>query len=194
MTKAAKLILAVIGLTGAMACTPNVPAGKATLGQNLALGGGTFTSPGGISVAVDARNIGGRTGICGVWAESINQSVMTQRSAPKILDSGGVSMSGEGVAQGLGFLRQVDPAESYAGLQANCITTDRAWRTGDEARPLKVHFPRQIVFNDLDGGFGESGGMLIWFRPGGPGAHPSDSKPWYHLGGTNVSGEIATDQ
>ncbi len=194
MINAVKLSLAAIGLTGLIACTPNVPAGQATLGPSPAVGGGTFTSPGGISVAVDARNIGGRTGICGVWAESINQSVMTRRSAPKILDSGGVSMAGQGVAQGLGFLRQVDPAESYAGMEANCITTDRPWRAGDETRPLKVHFPRQVVFNDLDGGFGESGGILIWFRPGGPGAHPSDRKPWYHLGGTGVSGKITSDQ
>ncbi|WP_324753872.1 hypothetical protein [Roseovarius sp. Pro17] len=191
MNATAKTILAAIGLIGLAACSPNMPAGQATLGPTPTLGGGTFTSPGGISVAVDARNIGGRTGICGVWAESINQSVMTRNSAPKILDSGGVTMAGEAVAQGLKFLRQVKPATSYAGMQANCITTERAWRAGDEARPLKVHFPRQIVFNDLDGGFGESGGILIWFRPGGPGAHPSDRKPWYHLGGTSVSGEIA---
>ena len=194
MINTVKLSLALIGVAGLAACTSNMPAGQATLGPSPALGGGTFTSPGGISVAVDARNIGGRTGICGVWAESINQSVMTRRSAPKILDSGGVSLAGQGVAQGLGFLRQVDPAESYAGMEANCITTDRPWRAGDEARPLKVHFPRQVVFNDLDGGFGESGGILIWFRPGGPGAHPTDRKPWYHLGGTSVSSEIASDQ
>jgi len=193
MINTVKLSLAAISLAGLAACTQNVPAGQAMLGPSPAMGGGTFTSPGGISVAVDARNIGGRTGICGVWAESINQSVMTRRSAPKILDSGGVSMAGQGVAQGLGFLRQVDPAATYAGMEANCITTDRPWRAGDEARPLKVHFPRQVVFNNLDGGFGESGGILIWFRPGGPGAHPSDRKPWYHLGGTGVSGKIASD-
>jgi hypothetical protein len=194
MTKAAKTILAAIGLTGLVACTSNVPAGRATLGPAPTLGGGTFTSPGGISVAVDARNIGGLTGICGVWAESINQSVMTRNSGPKILDSGGVTMSGEGVAQGLGFLRKVEPAESYAGMEANCITTERPWRAGDEARPLKIHIPRQVVYNDLDGGFGESGGILIWFRPGGPGAHPSDRKPWYHLGGTGMSGKVEADQ
>lgn len=180
---------AVIGLTGLAACSPNLPAGSATLGPNPALGGGTFTSPGGLTVAVDARNIGGRTGICGVWAESINQSVMTRNSGPKILASGGVSMDGEGVAQGLGFLKKVAPATSYAGLDANCITTERPWRAGDETRELKIHLPRQIVRNELDGDL-DGGGILIWFRPGGPSAHPSDKKPWYHLNGTGVSGSI----
>ena len=143
------------------------------------LGGGTFTSPGGITVAADVRNIGGLTGVCGVWAESANQSVMTRRSGPKILAGGGVSLDGQGVAQGLAFMAKVAPATSYAGLPANCITTDRPWQAGDDAREVKIHLSRQVVFNDLDAGFGASGGILIWFRPGGPGAHPSDKKPWY---------------
>ncbi|MEI4260803.1 hypothetical protein [Roseovarius sp. D0-M9] len=194
MTHAIKILMAGAAAAGLAACSPNMPAGTATLGPAPALGGGTFTSPGGLTVAVDARNIGGRTGVCGVWAESVNQSVMTRNTAPKILDSAGVTLAGEGVAQGLKFLRQVEPATSYAGLEANCITTERPWRAGDEARPLEVHIPRQIVVNDLDGGFGESGGILIWFRPGGPGAHPSDPKPWYHLGGTGVSGRISSQE
>ncbi|MCQ0093749.1 hypothetical protein [Roseovarius sp. M141] len=171
-------IVAALGLTGLAACSPNVPAGRATLGPNPALGGGTFTSPGGITVAVDARNIGGRTGICGVWAESINQSVLTRNAGRKVIDSGGVTLGGEAVAQGLGFLQQVDPATSYAGLGANCITTDRAWQKGDEARELKVILARQMILNESDGDFGIAGGVIIWFRPGGPGAHPSDKKPW----------------
>jgi hypothetical protein len=169
---------AALGLLGLTACSPDMPAGRATLGPDPALGGGFYTSPGGLTVAVDARNIGGRTGICGVWAESENQSVMTKNAARQVLDSGGVTLGGEGVAHGLGFLRKVAPARSYAGLEANCITTDRAWRSGDEARPLRVHLPRQIVRNEIDMDAGDSGGIVIWFRPSGPGAHPSDKTPW----------------
>ncbi|WP_281968468.1 hypothetical protein [Roseovarius nanhaiticus] len=195
MTVSHKISLALVALVALGACaSPNMPAGQATLGQSPTVGGGTFTSPGGLTVAADARNIGGLTGICGVWAESINQSVMTRNSAPKILDSAGITLGGEGVARGLKFMREVEPAKSYAGMQANCITTERRWRPGDEARALEIHIPRQIVYNDLDGGFGESGGILIWFRPGGPGAHPSDKKPWYHLGGTGVSGSLGADE
>jgi hypothetical protein len=172
-------VLITLAALGLAACSPNMPAGTATLGPNPTLGGGTFTSPGGITVAVDVRNIGGRTGVCGVWAESVNQSVMTRNSGPMILDSGGVALDGEGVAQGLTFLAKVAPATDYSGLQANCVTTERPWRAGDEARDVKIVLPRQVVFNDKDADFGSSGGMLIWFRPGGPGAHPSDKKPWY---------------
>lgn len=161
-------------------CTVSVPAGKATLGPAPVVAGGTYTSPGGLSVAVEAREIGGRTGACGVWAESVRQSVMTRGAARQVLDSGAVVLGGEAVVQGLGWLRQVEPAESYGGMEGNCVATDRPWQPGDAAKPVRVVIPRQVVFNDLDGGFGESGGILIWFRPGGPGAHPSDKKPWYH--------------
>lgn len=178
MSYARLTFLAALGLAGLAACSPNMPAGKATLGPDPALGGGFFTSPGGLTVAVDARNIGGRTGICGVWAESESQSVMTRNAGPRILASGGVTLGGETVAQGLGFLRKVAPATSYAGLDANCITTGRVWRAGDENRPLRVQLPRQIVRNEMDTDFGDSGGIIIWFRPGGPGAHPSDKTPW----------------
>lgn len=185
-------LLAAIALGGLAACAINTPAGQATLGENPTLGGGSFTSPGGITVAVEARDIGGLTGICGVWAESINQSVMTRRSAPRILDSGGVSMDGQSVARGLRFLRQVEPATSYGGMLANCITTERPWRAGDETRPLGIHLVRQVVYNGLGGSdFDNSGGgILIWFRPGEPGAHPRKKRPWYHLDGTSVSGRI----
>ncbi len=169
---------ALLGLLALAACSPNMPAGRATLGPYPALGGGFYTSPGGLTVAVDARNIGGRTGICGVWAESENQSVMTKNAARQVLASGAVTLEGEAVARGLGFLRKVVPARSYSGLEANCITTDRAWRPGDETRPLRVHLPRQIVRNEIDMDVGEGGGIVIWFRPSGPGAHPSDKTPW----------------
>ncbi|MDO5758203.1 MAG: hypothetical protein Q4P24_11955 [Rhodobacterales bacterium] len=175
MTRAIPILVAALWLASCSA--QQVPVGSATLGPDPALGGGTFTSPGGITVAVDARDIGGRTGICGVWAESTNQSVMTRNSGPKILTAGGVALGGETVAQGLRFLRQVEPATSYAGLEANCITTDRVWRQGDEARELQIVLPQMIIRNELDGDL-DGGGILIWFRPGGPSAHPSDRKPW----------------
>ncbi|MFD0859065.1 hypothetical protein [Roseovarius aquimarinus] len=195
MQKSFKILMAALAAAALGACaSPNMPAGTATLGASPTVGGGTFTSPGGLSIAVDARDIGGRTGICGVWAESINQSVMTRNSGPKILASGGVTLGGEGVARGLSFLRKVEPAESYAGMEANCVVSERPWRAGDEARELRIHIPRQVVYNGLDGDFGVSGGILIWFRPGGPGAHPSDPKPWYHLNGTGVSGSLAKDE
>lgn len=173
------VLITLAAMALAACASPNTPAGTATLGPNPTLGGGTFTSPGGITVAVDVRNIQGRTGVCGVWAESVNQSVMTRRSGPKILDSGGVALDGEGVARGLRFLAKVAPAADYAGLPANCITTDRPWRAGDETREVQIVLPRQVVFNDLDGDLDGGGGILIWFSPTGPGAHPDARKPWY---------------
>lgn len=173
-----RLFLAALGLAGLAACSPNVPAGSATLGPDPTLGGGRFTSPGGLTVAVDARDIGGRTGICGVWAESENQSTMTRNRAAKVVDTGAVTLDGDVVARGLGFLRKVEPATSYAGMEANCVTTERPWRAGDANRPLKINIPRQIVRDERDGDLDGGGGIVIRFKPGGPAAHPSDPTPW----------------
>lgn len=172
-------ILSSLAAVALSACTVMTPAGQAPLGPDPTLGGGSYTSPGGITVAVDVREIQGRTGVCGVWAESVNQSVMTRGAGRQVLGSGAVVLGGEAITQGLGFLRLVPAAESYAGMQGNCVATDRPWQAGDAAKPVKIVLPRQVVFNDMDGGFGESGGILIWFRPSGPGAHPSDRQPWY---------------
>lgn len=175
-----KPILATAAALVLAGCTVSTPAGRATLGPAPTVAGGTYTSPGGLSVAADVREIGGRTGACGVWAESVRQSVMTRGAARQVLGSGALVLGGEAVVQGLDWMQKVDPAESYAGMEGNCVVTERPWTASDAAKPVQIILPRQVVFNDLDGGLDEGGGILIWFRPGGPGAHPSDKKPWYH--------------
>jgi len=147
------------------------PEGVARLGPDPSVTGGTYTSPGGLSVAVDLRNFDGRTGVCGVWAESVSQSVMTKRRGRQVLARGNITIDGVSVLNSLGFLRKVAPAVSYAGLEANCRVTEVPWRAG---RTVNAHIPRQIVYKDID----EFGTHIIRFRPGGPSAHPDDPKPW----------------
>lgn len=173
----ARIALAAASMT-LVACTVMQPAGSVILGENLTLGGGTYTSPGGLTLAVEMREIQGKTGVCGVWAESEKQSVMTRLVAPQVLASAGVAMGGEAVAHGLGFLAKVAPARSYAGQRGNCAVTDRPWSAADAGKPVQIVIPRQIVVNDLDSDGTGDGGILIWFRPGGPSAHPDDVMPW----------------
>src|SRR6056297_442639 len=78
------------------------PEGVARLGPNPSVTGGTYTSPGGLSVAVDLRNFDGRTGVCGVWAESVSQSVMTKRRGKQVLARGNITIDGVSVLNSLG--------------------------------------------------------------------------------------------
>jgi len=157
------------------ACTVSVPQGTALLGPDLAVGGGTYTSPGGLSVAAQVQNIGGRTGVCGVWAQSESQSVLTKFAANGVLAKGAVVLNGDVILKGLDQFAEVPPAPSYAGQTGNCFVTEAPWSGGGQAR---IVIPRQVVNRDGEFDLGSEGGFVVVFRPGGPSAHPSDPKPW----------------
>lgn len=147
-------------------CVPLEPEAVARLGPSPALGGGTYTSGGGITVAADLRNQEGRTMLCGVWAQSRQQSVLTKHVERRVLGTAAVSLGNETLARGLVFMPEVSPRADYAGAEAGCVITDRPWRTGDEDRTPEIRIPRQVVADQSD----ESGTLIIEFKPTGPGA------------------------
>ena len=139
----------------------------ARLGPDPVLDGGSYDSGGGITVAVDLREAQGRTLVCGGWAQSERQSVLTKGAATRVLGSGAVFLDGEALVRGLVFMREVPPMADFGGQEARCMTTSRPWRKGDEARRPVVRIPRQTVYRDAD----ELGVMIVRFRQDGPGAH-----------------------
>ena len=168
------ILVACAAVATLVGCTTYTPAGTAVLSMKPMLAGGTYTSPGGLSFAADIREIDGKTGVCGVWAESDRQSVLTKGRAINVLGRGAIVLDGQAIVSGLAFLRKVAPARSYGGLDANCVVTDRPWSPADASLPSQIVVPRQIVYNDSDGEYG----AIIYYRPGVPSAHPDDPKPW----------------
>jgi len=162
------LSVACLGLMAG--CVSPGPEVVARLGDNPALGGGSYSTGGGITVAADMRNYEGRTMVCGVWAKSRQQSILTKMVEPQLLGTGSVSIGSETVLRGLGFMREVAPAADYGGLAADCVVTGRAWRAGDEARAPVVRIPRQQLVNEADADGGDAGGVIVYFRADGPGA------------------------
>ena len=151
------------------ACAPVSQPFSARLGVTPALGGGSYTSGGGITVAAELRNFNGMTGLCGVWAESgkERQSILTKNKARQVVDSGTAFLNGEPLISGLGFMKKVDVSDGYGGLDANCVATARPWTTSDETSTLSLRIPRQVVHREIEAGVG---GMVVLFRPTGPGA------------------------
>lgn len=151
------------------ACTAAAPVAQAVapLGSDPVVTGGTYDSGGGITVAVDLRERDGRTMVCGVWAESRQQSVLTLRKAMGVLDTGSVAIGGETVLRGLRFMQEVQPMAGYGGQEARCMVTSRPWQAGDDARRVAVHLPRQVVHVEDDD---EGGAFVVRFRQTGPGA------------------------
>lgn len=153
-------------LLGLMACTQNQPEARATLGPRPSLDGGSYSSGGGLTFATELREVAGRTALCGVRAEHGRQSVLTQGKASGVAASGSAYVDGKLLHRGLVFLRKVDPAESYGGLEANCVVTDRPWQAGDRAKPVKLRIPNQVVYREGDDMMGS--GPIVTFRQTGP--------------------------
>lgn len=166
MTKA-KFIIGSLAL-GLAACTTVQPAGQSTLGANPVVDGGTFSSGGGLTVAAELRESAGNTAVCGVWAQSERQSVLTKFKAARVIETGSIAVDGETVVRGLQFMPEVAPVGTYAGMQAACVRTERAWSAGDRQAQVDIRIPQQVVARDVDDN--GAGVVEVVFKPTGPGA------------------------
>ena len=165
MTRAKSLLAASV-LLGACSPAPGVQT-VARLGPDPTLSGGSYSSGGGITVAADVRENNGRTMVCGVWAQSVQQSVLSKNKARGVLDTGAVALGGETLVRGLRFMTEVAPIAEHGGQEAGCAVMQRPWQQGDAGRRVEVRLPRQVV--EIDGD--EEGGIVVVrFTPTGPGA------------------------
>lgn len=165
MSRIVLILAATLALSAcSLATGPQV---VARLGSDPVLDGGSYDSGGGVTIAVDLREAQGRTLVCGVWAQSERQSVLTKRVEQRLLGTGAVFLDGEALVRGLNFMREVSPMPDYAGQDAVCMMTSRPWQAGDEGRRPVVRIPNQIVYVDND----EGGVVVVRFRQDGPGAH-----------------------
>lgn len=123
--------------------TPSLAA-SAKLGPGAVIAGGEYSTGGGITVAIEPRAIGGKLGLCGVWAQSTSMSAYTRRAASAVLAKGVVQIDGQTVLRNLNFLNRVGPATSYTGAPTGCTVLNRAW-TGDPTPRMTVRIPRQKI-------------------------------------------------
>ncbi len=123
--------------------TPSMAA-TAKLGQGAVIAGGEYSTGGGITVAVEPRDIGGKLGFCGIWAQSTSMSAYTRRAASAVLTKGVVQIDGQTVLRNLNFLNRVGPAATYTGAPSGCTVVNRTW-TGDPTARMTVRIPRQKI-------------------------------------------------
>jgi hypothetical protein len=122
-----------------------------------------YESGGGITLAVDLQDNQGRAMVCGVWAQSDQQSILTKGKAKEVLDTGSVVIGRDTAVRGLRFMKEVPPMADYGNQQAACLMTDQTWQPGLRA---DVRLPRHVVHREYD----EDGGFTVSFVPSGPGA------------------------
>ncbi|MGF1502434.1 MAG: hypothetical protein ACFBSD_11515 [Paracoccaceae bacterium] len=152
-----------LALLGACA-VPNEPAGFAPLGPDAVTGGGLFNTGGGLVVAAEAREIAGKTGVCGAWARS-PQSVNSTIYNDDVLATGSIYLGGDRLVQGLDYLPEVPLGPGFAGVEARCVVTARPWTSGDRSSPVEIRLPRQVLETDGDAlTSGSAGGITVKFR------------------------------
>lgn len=148
------------------------------------LGGGAYSTGGGLTVAVEPRQTrDGRLAICGVWAQSTRLTALVKGHGPRILGTGNIAVDGRAVLRNLRFLQKTPPAQSYAGAKATCAVTKRRF-SGDET--LEIRIPRQVVVRESRA---NGGGLQIRFgrseRPNPAlGAGSVLPESWTSFGGT----------
>lgn len=140
MSKIAILSAVFFAIGSAALAGPSV-----TLGENAARTGGDYSTGGGLSVAMEPRQIGGKLGLCGVWAQSNAMSIYTRNAAPRVLAKGVATLNGQVIARDFGFLNRVRPAPSYTGAPAGCVVLNQTWQPQFASARLDLRIPRQRI-------------------------------------------------
>ena len=161
-----RFLAATLTMASLASCMSGHEDGVARLGANPALTGGTYSIGGGITIASEFRNQGGRVALCGVWAESERQTFYTKGKARDVLASGAVYLGGNRVIIGLNFLRKTAPTTSYTDLKAGCSMTLVPWRAEYAGRVPDIRLPEQNANRD----YGIGAKPIVRFRQTGPGA------------------------
>ena len=145
------------GMIGALWAGIALAGGATTLGDRPVLGGGEFTTGGGLTVAVEARSIAGQPHLCGVWAQSRHLSAYVDDRVRDVLEKGVVLSGGKRVFRDFRVFPEVAAAQSYAGAGARCVPV------AGLGPDMAVHFPNHIVVNDP----GRRSSIQVRFKPTG---------------------------
>ena len=129
----------IVPLALALTCSAAAAGSTVKLGPSPVLGGGEYSTGGGVTVAVELRNWAGKTGLCGVWAESERLTAYVRHKGNVVLRKGSIALGNEVLTHNL--------------------------NAGDANRRLEVRIPRQELHFDRNGTKG--GGLRVTFRDKG---------------------------
>ncbi|WP_162933113.1 hypothetical protein [Roseovarius sp. EL26] len=149
-------------------CAQVVSTSSSTLGNNLVVDGGKYTSGGGLTIVAELRNNQGLTMLCGAWAQSRQQSILTKNVKNKVLGVASYLVGNERIHTGFVFMNEVAPSANYVGQESNCITLERPWRA-EYASNGRINIPRVLVYGDFD----PFGDPSVYFIQEGPRAGSS---------------------
>lgn len=143
-------ILTVAALALLMAaCARQSPVGTDSVGPGYTVGGGDWSSGGGITVIARVVERDGRAAVCGAWTTD-RQSVITEMHNDGVMETASISIGGKRLVQNLSFMPKVRYAENITGAQANCVVTSEPWQGEYASMAPRMHFPRIVHVLDTD--------------------------------------------
>ncbi len=136
---------AVLALVG---CATVTSVGTDPIDSRYSVGGGEWSSGGGITIAARAFERNGVTVICGAWTMD-RQSVVTSELNDFVLEAGSIFLDGDRAVSNLSFMRLVRYSDNITGEQANCVASGLPWKADYAAAPARVRIPRMAFTLDL---------------------------------------------
>ncbi|MEM7743484.1 MAG: hypothetical protein AAF409_07215 [Pseudomonadota bacterium] len=154
---------------GLAACdTRPVTVGGDLIGPQYAVGGGEWSSGGGITAVAHVVDRAGRAAVCGAWMTD-RQSALSSQYNEDVMQAAAVFADGTRLVSNLSFMRRLQWRQDLTGQSANCVETGFPYSADLAAQPLALRFPR-LSFGDRRGvgtaGIGLFSGDGVSFREG----------------------------
>ena len=146
MTRFLSLVAAAVLLAG---CSSYSQFGTESVGPGYAVGGGEWSSGGGITTVARVFERDGRTAVCGAWTTD-PQSAISEMHNDGVIEAGSISIGGRRLVQNLSFMPRVRYAENIAGAPANCVVTSVPWQPEYATMAPRMSFPRIVHIIDED--------------------------------------------
>ncbi|MEO0774119.1 MAG: hypothetical protein AAFZ04_13145 [Pseudomonadota bacterium] len=104
----------------------------------------TFKPYGAIQLAAMIKNIGGKTAVCGMWAETerLQAHIRAGNLHRRIRTTASVDLGNRRPITGLGFMKQVTAEDFKAGTQVPCRVTNVPWEAGFARQKIEFAAPR----------------------------------------------------
>lgn len=142
--RAKMLCLALVAALGA--CAQGAPIEPQSVTPDYVIGGGEWSSGGGITVAARVFERNGASVVCGAWATD-KQSVLSATLNENVIEAASVYAGDTRLVQNLRFMARTAYADSITGARANCVAAAHPWQA-NFATSARVEIPRQRFLLD----------------------------------------------
>jgi len=133
---------AILGFAALAGCAA-VPqqTGSDMIGPGYAVGGGEWSSGGGITAVARVFGEDGQTIVCGAWMTD-KQSALSAYYNEDVMQGAAVFAGDTRVIRNLIFMPRVPYQENLTGTPAGCTVSDVPWSPALAQVPTRLRFPR----------------------------------------------------